>query len=468
MIAYLLKSILCSGLLILFYFLLLEKEKMHRFNRWYLLCSLIFSLTIPLLDFTIPAQPSAFPVANDLVAIIPIHITNIAITQVQNRIDWLVVTTISCYGFITLILLSRFLTNIVRLRIKANRNKQISFHSATLVLVKEKIIPYTFFQTIFLNEEEYKNNKSVTHILAHELTHVHQLHTIDVLLIETLRVFLWFNPFFLLYKKAIQLNHEFLADKEVVKKFDDPRAYQYLLLERIAKENGLSLTSQFNYLVTKKRLTMITKQTPTLRAVVKKLTILSLLILLALFFSNKTVGQDSLPSKVVGTTIESNPQDATSDILKEYQAIIDKYKDGKDKWADHFFSHLTDEDRDKLESLFKKMSREQQKKQDIIFSKPLKPLPRISPTEKQLKDFSDASEYGVWIDGKKVSNSTLANYNPTDFAQVFISKLYGKARTSVSYNYQADLMTIDYYQKYYDASIANTRSVMMLRWQGIK
>jgi bla regulator protein BlaR1 len=37
MILYIIKSILCSTLFITAYYLLLEKEKMHRFKRWYLL-----------------------------------------------------------------------------------------------------------------------------------------------------------------------------------------------------------------------------------------------------------------------------------------------------------------------------------------------------------------------------------------------------------------------------------------------
>lgn len=43
MITYLLKSIVCSGLLLGVYFLFLEKEKMHRFNRFYLLVAWLIS-----------------------------------------------------------------------------------------------------------------------------------------------------------------------------------------------------------------------------------------------------------------------------------------------------------------------------------------------------------------------------------------------------------------------------------------
>ena len=47
MITYLAFSAICMGLLLLFYHSVLEKEKMLRLNRGYLIFSLIFSLVIP-------------------------------------------------------------------------------------------------------------------------------------------------------------------------------------------------------------------------------------------------------------------------------------------------------------------------------------------------------------------------------------------------------------------------------------
>lgn len=48
MAIYLVKFILCSGLLLLAYQLLLKNKTTYQFNRAYLLLSLVFSLTIPL------------------------------------------------------------------------------------------------------------------------------------------------------------------------------------------------------------------------------------------------------------------------------------------------------------------------------------------------------------------------------------------------------------------------------------
>ena len=46
MTTYIVKTLLCAAVLLLIYVLLLEREKMHRFNRFYLLLSIVFSFTV--------------------------------------------------------------------------------------------------------------------------------------------------------------------------------------------------------------------------------------------------------------------------------------------------------------------------------------------------------------------------------------------------------------------------------------
>ena len=109
---------------------------------------------------------------------------------------------------------------------------------------------------------------------THELVHVNQKHTIDILFIEVLKVFFWFNPLFIFYKKAIQLNHEFLADEEIVKTYNNVPFYQNLLLQKGIGTQTIYLASNLNYLVTKKRLIMMTKSTSQTIATIKKIAIL--------------------------------------------------------------------------------------------------------------------------------------------------------------------------------------------------
>ena len=56
MIIYLLKSASCLALLLFFYHFVLEREKMHNFNRFYLLGSILFSFLVPLFTIIIPSS----------------------------------------------------------------------------------------------------------------------------------------------------------------------------------------------------------------------------------------------------------------------------------------------------------------------------------------------------------------------------------------------------------------------------
>jgi len=80
------------------------------------------------------------------------------------------------------------------------------------VLLPHKTLPFIFLHFLFVEKKSFQNNSIEKEILFHELAHIREKHRWDILLVESLRVIFSFNPLFLLYKKAIQLNHEFLAD----------------------------------------------------------------------------------------------------------------------------------------------------------------------------------------------------------------------------------------------------------------
>src|SRR5690606_39609713 len=65
---------------------------------------------------------------------------------------------------------------------------------------------------------EYENNQIDQELFVHEKAHITQKHSLDILFIEALQILFWFNPLIYLYKKAMKLNHEFLADQKVDRK----------------------------------------------------------------------------------------------------------------------------------------------------------------------------------------------------------------------------------------------------------
>ncbi len=459
MTTYLLKTILCSGIFYGFYFLFLEKEKMHRFNRFYLLLSLILPFVIPLI--TIEKQTELLPIIQDNIMIYKPLSQNIIFqntTIPQKEINLLPIILCSSYGLITLILLLRFGKNLSIIWQKISKNTSINSKNSTLILLEENLIPHSFLQYIFLNKTEYENGNIEAEILQHELTHVRQKHSFDVILMEIIHCLWWFNPILILYRKAIQLNHEFLADEAVIEHFENPLSYQYLLINKASQTSSLSLTSQFNYLITKKRLIMMTKNTSPQRAFLIKLLFAPLFVGTVLMLSTRVDAQEkAVPIKVETESIkpktnraklpfrkdlEFTEEGASKELMQEYENIIKANTSKTGKWLMYSANSSVPNDKNRMIAIFKMMSKKQQESVDIGFMYGLNILiPKNPPTEEQFQSFKNANKFGVWIGEKKVKNSILNNYKPQDFDNVNVSKLEGGAKVGRAYDFQVSLMT---------------------------
>ena len=329
MILYLFKSILCSAVFLLVYLLLLEKEKMHRYNRWYLLGSIVCSLLIPMISFTI--QQQTLPVLQnvqetyyEIVRFAENASTASVVTQ-KTETHYLTTALWVLYSLVCIGLLIRFIKNIYALLLQTAKNTIVPYNSAKLVLLKEVVVSHTFLQYIFISERDFTDQTIEEEILTHELTHVKEKHSWDILFVEFVHVIFWVNPLFLIYKKSIQLNHEFLADDAVVKKISSVQSYQYLLLEKVSLGKQAYLTSPFNFSVTKKRLVMMTRKTnPTIR-LLKKTMMLPVLAAMIILFSTKLIlaqEKEKPNSKASKTEISSSSDGASKELLDEYNAII--------------------------------------------------------------------------------------------------------------------------------------------------
>lgn len=447
MIVYLVKFILCSSLFYLAYLALLEREKLHHLKRFYLLATLILALTIPLITFEgisnpTPADPKLiinFDDSSNLKQAVTTASTIEQSTILQNLV-------VTIYIVITSLLILRFCRNIYRLISSISNSQKLDWESATLIFNEKPNVPYSFMKYIFISKADYDNGLIAKEIMQHELTHVRQKHSVDVLFIELLQIFLWFNPALFFYRKAIQTNHEYLADENVLH-YQDISTYQLILLQHISKQNGLTLTSQFNYLTIKKRLIMMTKNNPTKAVLSKQLLLLPVFAFAVFLFSTQTVAQEQ-KLKI------SQPQFKSNQFTKEgvSKEEMSRYKDLERK---HLFkgnatktgqnlSKISLSEKKLLESIYVKMSKAQQEEVSIFFIKmPAPRLPKNKPTDEQLQTYKNKEEYGVWVDRKRISNAKLENYNANDFKEVIVYKLPAKAKIKqqVSYNYQIELIT---------------------------
>lgn len=478
MILYILKTIICTALFLGIYYLLLEKEKMPLFNRVYLLLSILLSFTIPFITFT--TEIPVFPVAGEMVTgqeEVQSPVTIAAIQSIAPPVKLGPVILFSVYSIISAFLLLRFGMNIYRIIRLVRKNSTISYGNAWVVLVKENSMPYSFLCYIFVNEQEYKNGLIENEVLCHEMEHVKQKHSIDIILIELLAAFLWFNPFLILYRKAIQLNHEFEADNAVIRSFRDISTYQFLLLDKIRRSGSLRITSPFNYIAIKKRLIMMTRHTTRKAAAFKGLIVLAVIGTAVFLFSTRVIAQspvfenepaialnnppspdnpaDTTPKRQAATwrpqTVGGTKEGVSAEKLQEYQSIVDRYKVKDFKR----FADIPLDAREKLLKIFKQMSKEQQLQQEVIFLPPLGPIEKKVPSEKEMKAFLDPDIYGVWIDGKKVSNSEISKYKNTDFSSFDVSRLYGRAKVNKRYKYQLNLMTNAYFNNLNEKRKAN-------------
>lgn len=272
MTAYIIKSSVSLLLMFGLYWFLLRKEKLFVFNRFFLVVSVVFSLVLPFI--TIPVN---FPIAPKLNEIIPSYnyITpevivadniiprdlNISQSYSEKEATLINIFTILLLLYISgvIMFLIRFLRNIYLIIRRSKLSEKISSKGYQIVLTNDEVGPCCFFSNIFLNKEDYLNGKIDKELLNHELEHVRQSHTVDIILIELVKIFYWFNPIHLLYERAIRINHEYLADNGVINDNSDIKSYADKLLSFISCSSNISLTSGSNNSFTKLRLMMMMK-----------------------------------------------------------------------------------------------------------------------------------------------------------------------------------------------------------------
>lgn len=432
MISYLLKSASCLALLLFFYHFILEREKMHSFNRFYLLVGVLLSLAIPFATITIDTIAETNNFVENFTPETIVITENVAPLIIKETIDY---TTyfIGFYVLISSILLIRFGLNLFKIIKKININQKIKHENATLVLVDDKILPHTFWKAIFINKEEYHKGNIEEELFTHELTHVTQKHTIDVLLIELLQIIFWINPLFIFLKKAVQLNHEFLADDTVINQHKNTFQYQYLLLNKAAWNNEYYLASNLNYSLTKKRLKMMTTQSSQSKIWIKKLAVIPLIAGFVFLFAERIEAQEK---EEIIEVVEELPRKGIITENEVYKNYINRnayvtYKNKEGKKVSKLYTELTNEEKKRL----------------VLLPPPPLKLKKVTPTKAQFEALKDNSKFAVWLDGKVVKNETLNNYKNTDFARYSNSFVYKNARSKrFPQENQAHLETTKYFE----------------------
>ncbi len=324
----LLKSSACLAILMLFYKIVLEPLNHHHFKRFYLLAALLTSAIIPFITFIKYVEPTFDfgvydPESMTTPPYFPAELPTITEEQPNTFLPALL-WTIYTIGIIVFSM--RFILNLIKISSKIKTNQKVKTNVFINVLIEKLAVPHTFFNYIFLNKSAFENNKIPQEVLLHEQTHAKQKHSLDILFLEILQIIFWFNPLLYFIKKDIKLNHEFLADQQVLKSGYHPKTYQNLLLRFSSNQKELALVNAINYMSIKKRLTIMNTQTSLKTKWLRSLLLLPVLALLLFSFSQTKEVEKSIEPKIeYNETSKLYARSIDIKVIKEGHYLIDGF-----------------------------------------------------------------------------------------------------------------------------------------------
>ena len=291
--------------IILFYLcykLLFQRDTFWMLRRTYLMVSVLFSFFYPL--FSIegwlkkqePIMSAISSIQLDELVISPSGVRNLGLFTVENVL-WAVFGLVAL--FMTFHILIQFCT-IVRCRLKGTKT---SLMHIPIIRIDEKITPFSFFQWIFINPKLHSEPETAE-ILEHELTHVRQYHSVDVIVAQIQKMFCWFNPAAWLLEREIRYNLEYIADNQVLNSGFEPKKYQYHLLSLSYEPAESKLGNQFNVSPIKKRIKMMNSKKTKKSGLLKY----ALIIPIALVMLLMSTMQDMIAA-TKNSVLEQTPQE---------------------------------------------------------------------------------------------------------------------------------------------------------------
>lgn len=312
MIPYILYVALILSACFIFYKLLLQKETFFHLNRYILLSCMMLAFLLPLIP--VPQQLSfrKIPVETHItVAKTPIeNITNTALkgkpvqptlveeTQQIINVDFLLQCLVYLYWFGVVVFGFNFLMQAIILFYRAYSGSAIQDGKFRIVEITGDKAPCSFANNIFINPEKY-DWETYNQILLHEKIHIEQKHTIDLLLAEMVLIFQWFNPFAWQWRKALEINLEFLTDDQMLQQDTVEReSYQFSLLKVAAPQFPLSLTTNYNQSLLKKRIIMMNSKKSNVHTTWKYFFLVPLMVLFVCLFNQPAAQSQTLVPRV--------------------------------------------------------------------------------------------------------------------------------------------------------------------------
>ena len=250
---YFTKVIFTSGVMFLYYRLFLKDKTFHHYNRFYLLSVLLVSLLLPLLKvsyFTLEVNNDIYLLINKL--------QNFNSTKTLNNDFIYFKLAALTFGLVSVFFLIKLFYGLIKIQQFKKKFSKENFEGISFYQTNLQEAPFSFFRNLFWKDSIHLQSDLGRQILKHEMVHIEQKHSWDKIFTEIAASLFWFNPFFYLIKKEINLIHEYLADKKATKN-SDTKAFAQMLLASHFSGKQFPATSPFLSSNLKKRLTMLKK-----------------------------------------------------------------------------------------------------------------------------------------------------------------------------------------------------------------
>ncbi|WP_232623039.1 TonB family protein [Pareuzebyella sediminis] len=326
MIQYILECIAFQLVFLVIYDFFLKRETFFQWNRAYLIGTYLLSLFLPWVKIeafktTVPERFVAYPEylwnADGAVAV--------AASGGTGEV-WSWETVVFLGGAVAATLLFGYkMWQLYQLR---SNGEVRYFNEFTRIVIADSRMAFSFLKSIFLGDKVVAGDHE--NIIRHELVHIRQRHTWDLLFFEMMRIVGWFNPLVCVYQNRVSELHEFIADAEVAKG-DKGVHYEYLLSQVFQAQNISFINPFFKSSLIKKRIVMLQKSKS---KGIWKLKYLALApILLGILFYTSCVREESLAQEDTQSQMKvDNINTMTDAQTQELYTILKKLSEGGDHW----------------------------------------------------------------------------------------------------------------------------------------
>ena len=313
-LVYILKSAACLAVFYLFYKLLMSRDTFHRFNRFALLGLLVLSSVLPLVEVSVnrpaPVHETMLTL-EQLLLLADVQAEGEVVSQPTTALWVRVALLVYLVGIVFFAVRNLWSLGRLAVLLRRGRLERLAdwlpgrMENVRLVVHNHDIAPFSWMRCIVLSRKDLEENGR--EILIHELAHIRNHHSWDLLLADICIFVQWFNPAAWLLKQELQTIHEYEADETVLREGVDAKKYQMLLIKKAVGTRLYSMANSFNHSSLKKRITMMLKEKSSPWARVKYLYVLPLAALAVSAFARPEVSAvaDELSSAKVNDLVAS-------------------------------------------------------------------------------------------------------------------------------------------------------------------